>query len=84
MLTTVTPTTDLRPFVGKRVRMTRTVAGTRFTYVGVPESLDHFTNPVTGGGPFCGGMVLMEPHHGTRGGNTGFDLPYGDATIELA
>lgn len=80
----VTPNLDLSPFIGVRVRITRTLRGTRYTYFGVFESLSHSDGTWCRGLPHCGGMLAEEPHGTCRGGVTGFDLPYGDATLELA
>lgn len=80
----VTPNLDLEPFIGVRVRVTRTINGTRYTYFGVFESLWHSDGAWYGGRPHCGGMLAEEQHGDCRGGMTGFDLPYSDATIELA
>lgn len=84
-MTVVTKTLDLAPFVGVRVKVTRTVRGDRYTYYGVFSQLCHWTKETSLARiDYCGGMMRIEPFAGQWFGSTGFDLPYDDATIELA
>lgn len=80
MTTVVTADTDLRPFIGMRVHITRELDGTRFDYYGRFESLQH--SQLTPG--MAGGILVEEPHGVCRGGSTGFALEYGNATITPA
>lgn len=84
---TITTETDLKQFLGRRVRIERTLRGTRYVYYGVFLSLWHshqLKDPVVPGLVYCGGMLREEPHGDCRGGETGFDLPYSNATVEFA
>ena len=83
-MSTIDASTDLSVFVGKRVRIRRSlpVIGSPSPSIGehygVFESLRH--SEITPG--FAGGILLEEPHAACRGGATGFAVPYG-ATITV-
>lgn len=73
----ITPTTDLTPFVGKRVCINN------FRYA-VIERIDHgrvARDKNLHGGVW--GLMYEEPRDGYRGCNTAFFFDY-DCTIELA
>jgi hypothetical protein len=83
-MTLITPTTDLAPLIGVRVRIDNTVRGVRYTRFGVFTMLGHSDGARTGMGPHCGGYLHEEPHGDCRGGNTAFVLDYHDTTVEIA
>lgn len=84
-MTIVDASTNLAALLGKRVRINRPAFGSgnsstdRTVQRGVFYKLWHSTM-LTGS---AGGMLLEEPHGSCRGGDTGFNVPYGSTITPI-
>lgn len=77
----ITPTTDLAPLTGVRVRVVVHAPDTgggayAYTYYGVFDSLAHQPQAARG-------MFTEEAHGDCRGGRTGFHLGYGRSSVTV-